>query len=186
MAVANNAIGGVGTGPGAQLICAKVLSDRGQGSTSAIAQGVIWSADRGADVINMSLGGPGSNTTMRNAIVYAQSRGAVSVCAAGNSNTSNPSYPAGYPECVGVAATTDSDGKASFSNFGSINVDIAAPGVSILATCRGGGHCRMSGTSMAAPNAAGVFALIMGASSPSEAMQTIFQTGKSRMCPARS
>ncbi len=165
-AITDNGRGIAGVGFHTSLMNVKVLDDTGSGQYSWIANGIIWAADNGAHVINMSLGGSATSSTLESAVKYAYSKGAVLVAAAGNSNTSSPSYPAYYAECIAVAATDQNDAKASFSNYGSW-VDIAAPGVSIYSTLpnhpnRIGvrNYGSLSGTSMAAPHVAGVAALI--------------------------
>jgi subtilisin family serine protease len=92
----------------------------------------------------------------------------VLVAAAGNDGSSALEYPAGYPEVVSVAAVDDSGRHAGFSNANN-DVEIAAPGVNVLSTKRGGGYVRFSGTSMASPHAAGVAALIWDAHRRSDA-----------------
>jgi thermitase len=168
-AVAGNGVGGSGVCPSCRLLAVKVFPD-GSGSASDydVAQGIIWAADNGADVVNLSLGGPGGSTTLRDAVDYAWSRGVVVVAAAGNSGNGTTQYPAAYPNAIAVAATTSYDTRASFSTYGSW-VDIAAPGSSILSTVRGGSYQAWSGTSMAAPVVAGAaglaFAGLAGATS---------------------
>ena len=112
----------------------KVFPD---GSSSAshfsIAQGITWAADNGADVINLSLGGASSSTTMQNAVDYAWQHGVVVVAAAGNAATSVPHYPGAYANVIAVGSTTSSDTLSSFSNYGSW-VDVTAPGSSIFST----------------------------------------------------
>ncbi len=170
-AILGNGAGGAGVCPACQLMAIKVFPD---GSGSAldfdVAQGIIWAADNGADVINLSLGGPGASTTLRDAVDYAWSHGVVVVAAAGNSGDGTTSYPAAYPNAIAVAATTSSDTRASFSTYGSW-VDIAAPGVAILSTIPGGGYASWSGTSMATPVVAGAaglaFAGLSGATNTS-------------------
>lgn len=145
----------------AEILSAKALAANGNGLTSWISDAIVWSADNGADVINLSLGGAQGSAVMQRALQYAVSKGAVPVCAAGNDGTSNRQYPAAYPECVPVAATDSEDDLASFSTWGDW-VLIGAPGVSIYSAWRAtGGHVEMSGTSMAAPVVSGVMALVM-------------------------
>lgn len=165
-AITDNGKGVAGVGFNTSLMNGKVLGDNGSGQYSWIANGIIWAADNGAHVISMSLGGSSGSTTLQDAVAYAYNKGAVLVAAAGNDNTSSPSYPAYYEQCIAVAATDQNDAKASFSNYGSW-VDIAAPGVSIYSTLpnhpnRIGtrNYGSLSGTSMATPHVAGVAALI--------------------------
>jgi thermitase len=121
--------------------------------------------DKGAKVISMSLGG-GASTTMQQAVqyAYANGNGATIVAAAGNDGNTTTSYPAGYAEVVSVAATDQSDNRASFSNQNA-DVEVAAPGVNILSTwaTADNAYNTISGTSMATPHAAGVAALIAAA-----------------------
>ncbi len=165
-AITDNGKGVAGVGFNSVLMNGKVLGDNGSGQYSWVASGIIWAADNGAHVINMSLGGTSASTTLEDAVKYAYNKGAVLVAAAGNDNTSSPSYPAYYAQCIAVAATDQNDAKASFSNYGSW-VDIAAPGVSIYSTLPNHPHRlttrnygSLSGTSMAAPHVAGVVALL--------------------------
>lgn len=157
----NNGVQGAGVAWSARVMPIRVLGSSGSGSLSDIAAGAVWAVDHGARVINMSLGGAGGAATLQSALQYAVARNAQVVCAAGNANNTAPSYPAAYPECISVAATDQNDRRASFSSYGS-TVDVAAPGVQINASCRGGGFCGMSGTSMASPVTAGVLALLVG------------------------
>jgi thermitase len=137
----------------------KVLDASGSGTDSDVADGIVWAADNGAGVINLSLGSAGYSYTLDSAVQYAWSKGAVVVAAAGNESTSLPSYPAAYQNVLSVAATDQTDRLASFSNYGSW-VDVAAPGVSIYSTELGGAYVSYSGTSMATPLVAGEAAAI--------------------------
>jgi len=166
-AAKDNNKGPVGVAPGARLRSVKVLADNGTGWTSWIIAGINYvtaNADR-IDVVNMSLGGSGSDTAncgvngttvvdpFHKAICDSVAKGIVYVVAAGNEDKdASTSTPAAYPEVIAVSALADSDGfpggngvatsygnddtLASFSNFGS-KVAIAAPGVSIYSTFPG-------------------------------------------------
>ena len=158
-ATANNAVGGLGSGPEAMVLPVKVLGAGGSGNMSWIAGGVTYAADNGAQIINMSLGGRFTSSALRDAIAYAIGRGVTVVAAAGNESTSNPSYPAAYPGVISVAATDRQDRLADFSNYGDA-LDVSSPGVAILSTVRGGSYQAWNGTSMASPIVAGVAALL--------------------------
>lgn len=156
--ITNNALGIAGVGYNSGLYSVKVLDNNGSGYYSWIANGIIWSADNGARVINLSLGGSSSSTTLSNAINYAFGKGVVIVAASGNNNSSRRFYPAYYSNTIAIAASDQNDKKASFSNYGSW-VELAAPGVSILSTTNSA-YESWSGTSMATPFVAGLAALV--------------------------
>ena len=168
-AITNNGVGVAGVGYNCAIMNVKVLGDTGGGYTSWVASGITWAADNGAKVINMSLGGGSPTSTLQNAINYAWGKGVVVVAAAGNDGVSTPCYPAHYSNCIAVAATGQSDTKASFSNYGTW-VDVAAPGVGIYSTLPnhsnvigGSGSATygsLSGTSMATPFVAGLAGLV--------------------------
>jgi len=158
-AITNNSIGTAGTCPGCSLMNVKVISDIGFGQYSSIANGIIWAADNGANVISMSLGGPSPSSAIEDAINYAWNKGVVVVASAGNSGNDAPMYPAYYTNSIAVAATDSNDALAYFSNYGKW-VDIAAPGLSIYSTCMYNSYCYRSGTSMACPHVAGLAGLL--------------------------
>jgi thermitase len=159
-AITNNAIGGAGTCPECRLMPVRVLGDNGGGTLTGVANGIIFAANNGAQVINLSLGGSGS-TTLENAVNYAWGRGSLLACAAGNSGTSNTinAYPAAYANCLAVGATNADDSDASYSNWG-LWVDIAAPGTGVYSTWIGSSYNTINGTSMATPHVAGVAGLV--------------------------
>jgi len=150
----------------ALILTAKVLNSYGSGYGSAIAEGIIYCVDKGASVINMSLGSPasgGPDKLISSAIQYAKENDVITVCAAGND-----SEAVGYPakNCTyAVAASDEVDTLAWFSNFGP-EINVIAPGVRIMSTSMNGGLEEMSGTSMAAPHVAGMVALSLAADNP--------------------
>lgn len=173
-AITDNGKGVAGVGFDATLMNVKVLSDNGMGSCSAIANGITWAADNGAEVINMSLGG-GACSAEERAVNYAWGKGVLLAAAAGNSGAQTVSCPACYANTIAVAATDNGDLKADFSNYGP-GVDVAAPGDDIHSTFpnhrnrigkRNYGYG--SGTSMAAPHVAGAAALLWSSVSDSGA-----------------
>ena len=158
-AAANNGIGIAGIAWGARVMPVKVLDQYGNGWYSDIAAGIIYAADSGAKIINLSLGGAAASQTLCEAAAYAQQRGALVVAATGNAGAA-VFYPAACAGVLAVAATDRADQRAGFSNFGP-QVDLAAPGVEIYSTWPWlDGYFIKSGTSMAAPHVAGVAALV--------------------------
>jgi subtilisin family serine protease len=156
-----NSEGGAGVCPRCSLMPIKVLDASGTGGDTAIAAGIVWAADHGAKVVNLSLGGPGSSPELTNAIGYAVAKGVILVAAAGNSGTTTQFFPAADSRAVSVAATTTSDARYSWSNFGPW-VRLAAPGCNI-ATLPGGRYGNFCGTSSATPLVAGLVALELSA-----------------------
>ena len=115
--------------------------------------------DHGADVINMSFGTLDQSKVLKDAVEYANKNGVTMFGSAGNDNTDDRQYPAAYDKVVSVTATDLWDFKAPFSNFGD-SIDVSAPGVAIIAPYPGGYYAVVSGTSFAAPIAAGEAALL--------------------------
>ncbi|MCA9597861.1 MAG: peptidase S8 [Myxococcales bacterium] len=162
----NNAIGAAGVAFEARLMPVKVLSSGGWGTLSDVADGIRWAADHGAQVINLSLGGPRDSKILERAVAHAREKGVVVVAAAGNSG-GRVEFPGGTAGVIGVSATDSKDRLAWFSSRGP-GVDIAAPGVGVIqqTICNGGRNgCEtfpsLSGTSMASPHVAGVAALLV-------------------------
>src|SRR4051794_29488571 len=161
-AAASNGVGIAGAAPNVKILPVRVLDASGAGYSSNVADGVIWAADHGARVINLSLGGTVPSAGTRTAIQYANSKGAIVVAAAGNGaqQGNQAIYPAAFPEAVAIAAVGPNLTRASFSNYGAY-VDLAAPGVNIRSTYNSSrtAYADMSGTSMATPYAAAAVAL---------------------------
>jgi type VII secretion-associated serine protease mycosin len=162
----NNTTGVAGVAWNARIMPVKVLAGDGSGTDGDVAEGIVWAAEHGAEVINLSLGGPGSSTLLQNAVTYAIAQGVVVVAAAGNESTSEPSYPAAIPNVVAVGATDYAGEAAPFTNFGPW-VDLTAPGVEIVSTAMGAGenYAIGDGTSFSSPIVAGV-ALLVKAKNP--------------------
>jgi serine protease len=129
----DNTEGVVGVAPLANLMAGKVLGNSGYGDDAGVLDGVNWAVANGADVISMSLGGGGYSAAFEAGAQAAFDANVVVVAAAGNSSSSEPSYPAAYPAVISVSAVDSSNNLAGFSNFGS-TIDIAAPGVNTNST----------------------------------------------------
>ncbi|MFO0550391.1 MAG: S8 family peptidase [Polyangiaceae bacterium] len=176
----NNGIGATGLAFDVRLMPIKVLDKGGWGTTVDIANGIRWASDHGAQVINLSLGGPRNSGILEDAIAHARSQGTVVVAAAGNSGGS-VGYPGGSAGVIGVSATDQADALAAFSSRGK-GVDIAAPGVDVVqqTICENGKNkCEVfpgwRGTSMASPHVAAAAALLvgMGVSDPDAVERTL-------------
>ncbi|MBW6469062.1 MAG: S8 family serine peptidase, partial [Coriobacteriia bacterium] len=165
----NNAFGIAGIDWGARIMPVKVLNASGSGSASGIAAGIVWAADNGADVINMSLGGPSSNTTFQAACDYAYGKGVVLVAAAGNDGVEQVRYPAAYKSVIAVGALAG-ETRASFSCYGE-GLELSAPGSRTYTTTLSGAYGYFSGTSAASPFVAGLAGLVLsvnGSLAPAE------------------
>lgn len=137
----------------------KVLGDDGYGSEYWTMKGIVYAADQGADVINMSLGGGPASEAEENACNYAVSKGTVIVAASGNEGWDNVSYPAAYDSVIAVGSVGREKVKSYFTNFGK-GLELMAPGENIYSTTPNNSEGINSGTSMASPHVAGVAGLM--------------------------
>lgn len=159
-AATNNNLGIAGVCWDCKIMPVKVMQASGVANYSDIAAGVLYAAQKGAKVINISLGGYSNSAALEDAVQTAtDTYGAVVVAGAGNDNLNTPFYPAAYESVLAVAGTDQSDAKAGLSNYGDW-IDLAAPAVAITTTFQGGDYGAVDGTSYAAPFVAGVAGLL--------------------------
>ncbi|MEA2518149.1 MAG: large repetitive protein, partial [Chloroflexota bacterium] len=164
-AVGNNGIGVSGVAWSVRLMPVKAFDANGSGNLSAIIAALDYAVDNGARVSNHSYSGTDFVRAEYDAFAAAGARGHLAIAAAGNeglNSDESPSYPGAFrlPGVVTVAATTDTDDLADFSNFGLRSVQVGAPGTNILSTYPGSTYARLDGTSMATPHVTGVAALV--------------------------
>jgi subtilisin family serine protease len=159
-ATGNNIEGIAGVNWGARIMPVKVLGSNGASVGSCVTKGIIWAADNGAQVINMSLGGLTYLESQKSACDYAISKGVVVVASAGNGGVSPVEYPAAYSSVVAVGGLSTSDTIASWSAYGP-ELELTAPGSWVQTTNKDGLYSYASGTSIAAPFVAGLSALVM-------------------------
>src|SRR5207249_2360212 len=168
-----------------------ILDSNGSGNDFTISQAIRAAADAGIHFVSMSLGGAGYSQNFQDAINYAWERNTLTIAAAGNGNSNGLFFPAGGNYVIGVAATDSNNNKASFSNWGPYNPDIAAPGVTIYSTLPGypnplgaQNYGNLSGTSMATPHVsalAGLLSLTTPNASAASILERIQQSAPSNI-----
>ena len=194
----HNALGVAGVAFESTIMPLKVLGGDGRGSVPGIANAIRYAADHGAQVINMSLGGPLPSAVLGKAVAYAHDKGVTVVCAAGNEKRSRVGYPAAHDGAVAVAAVDGTGLRSWYSNWGK-DLDVSAPGGDTRADKNGDGfpdgvlqntillqnpmhsdYMWLQGTSMASPHVAGVAALVVsrGITNPDEVEQILKRTAK--------
>ncbi len=196
----DNQLGVAGVAPSAAIMPIRVLDARGAGRWGAIAAGIRWAADHGADVINMSLGGGTSSRSIQQAINHAHRKGVVIVAAAGNTGRGRVEFPAAHRHTIAVGAVRFDETLSFYSSWGTA-LDVVAPGGDLRVDqnkdglpdgvlqntmIRGnpGAHDYLAfqGTSMAAPHVAGVAALLRanGVKDPDTLETILKETAKSK------
>lgn len=166
-ALTNNGVGIAGVDWNARLMPLKVADAVGNADATAVTNAIIFAADNGVDVLNMSLGSSADNAAVRDAIDYAGTKNVVMVGAAGNESGQPILYPAAYSGVIAVGSVDTSDVRSSFSNIGP-ELDVMAPGEAIVTTTYRSSaptnHSQyetVSGTSLSAPYVSGVAALLL-------------------------
>ncbi|TQV81443.1 S8 family serine peptidase [Aliikangiella coralliicola] len=189
-ALGGNGQGVVGVNPSGNLglHIVKVFDDSGSWAYgSDLVAAINQCTAAGANVISMSLGGSNSSNAERSAFNSANSRGVLSIAAAGNAGNSSLSYPASYDSVVSVAAVDSAGNKASFSQYNS-QVEISGPGVNTNSTWNNNGYKSISGTSMATPHVSGVAALVWShypSCSNQQVRDAMNQTAEDKGSPGR-
>jgi subtilisin family serine protease len=157
VAVADNALGVAGASPLTRVLPVRVTNDaQGLASYSDIASGIVYAADKGAKVVNVSYAAYGS-AAVTSAAEYLKGKGGVLTMSSGNAGTI--STVKNDPNIIVVGATDMGDVRASWSSYGT-PIDVVAPGLAISTTAVGGGFISMSGTSFSAPLTAAVASLV--------------------------
>ena len=165
----SDGVGSTGVAFQARIMPLRVLDANGNGRTSNVAAAIFYAVDQGANIVTLSLSSDGYSASIYNALEYARDHNVFVTVAAGNDGSTQPSYPAIHsrdlPNVLSVGAYDTTGTLASFSNrvgaSGAVQVD--APGVDVYSTQPNNGYGTWFGTSMAAPHAAGVAALVLSA-----------------------
>ncbi len=204
----DNGVGVAGVAYKSCLMPVKVLDATGSGTYADVASGIIYAADNGAKVINLSLGGSSDSQTLKDAVAYAYQKGVTVIAAAGNDSSSTLSYPAAYDAYViAVGATRYDETLAYYSNYGP-SLDLVAPGGDLNVDQNGDGYGDgvlqqtftktgrviswaywfYQGTSMAAPHVSGVTALLLAkgnATTPDQIRTALQSTAEDLGTPSR-
>ena len=168
--------------PSAKILPLKAFSSNGTGYLSNIIAALYYAVQHKANIVNMSFDLSTPSAALSQAVSYANRANVVLVAAAGNESTSSRVYPAAISGYVmGIASTTNWDARSSFSNYGSADVWIAAPGEYVISTFPGGGYAAASGTSFSSPLAAGTAALMLSAKQPMSQSQAASALSHARL-----
>ncbi len=155
----DNGIGIAGFAPNSSILPVRVLGPSGSGSMADVAAGIVYAADEGADIINLSLGSMVGSQVTQDAVNHAVEKGVTVIASAGNSGGDLPGFPARYENVVAVGAVDPNGGRSSFSNKGG---DIWAPGRDVHTIYLDNGYKALNGTSFSAPYVAAMAAVLEG------------------------
>jgi hypothetical protein len=159
----NNHIGVSGIAPKCKLVALRAFDATGNAEDDDIASAIIYAADNGVRILNLSFGDIVPSLMQRDAIRYATSKGVLVFASSGNGGGDGPHYPSDFDECVSVGGTTNDpaqDDLYIFTTHGE-GMDVVAPAENILTTQLGNGYAEVSGTSASSPVAAGIAALLL-------------------------
>lgn len=160
-AVADNQVGIAGTGFDCRFIHVKIANS--SGALSGAYEGLVYAAEHGCKIVNCSWGGTQYSELNEEIVRYVNlNLNCLVVCGSGNNNNSSPFYPAAYENAFSVGATTATDTKADFSNYG-YSHDLFAPGEYVISTWANNGYLVSGGTSMASPIVAGAAGVLWSA-----------------------
>jgi len=166
-----------GVAPAASVLSIRVADNEGKSDSFTVAQGILAAVEAGAKIVNISLGGYGTNAALDSAIEYATSQGVVIVAAAGNDQASQLTWPAADPRVVSVGAVDANGQQVIFSNSGR-QLQVTAPGLGLQTAWADGSRVLFDGTSGSSPIVAGAIAAVMSQDpglTPAQAWQ-ILQT----------
>lgn len=155
----DNGIGIAGFAPNSAILPVRVLGKNGSGSMADVAAGIVYAADNGADIINLSLGSMVGSQVTEDAVNHAVAKGVTVIASAGNSGGALPGFPARYENVVAVGAIDPGGARSSFSNKGG---DIWAPGRDVHTIFLDNGYKALNGTSFSAPYVSAMAALLEG------------------------
>ena len=155
----DNGIGIAGFAPNSSILPLRVLGKNGSGSMADVAAGIVYAADNGADIINLSLGSMVGSQVTEDAVNHAVGKGVTVIASAGNSGGALPGFPARYENVVAVGAIDPNGSRSSFSNKGG---NIWAPGRDVHTIYLDNGYKALNGTSFSAPYVSAMAAVLEG------------------------
>ena len=166
--------------PAAKIMPLRAFSSSGTADAATVAAAILYAADHGANVVNMSFSVATNDPQLQSAIAYAASKGLILVASSGNDGSQNVVYPAGYPQVVGVGSVNNADLRSVFSNYDSMSARTSAPGEALITTYPGNNYAGVWGTSFSTALVSGAAAMVFhvshrGSASPIYAGKPIEQ-----------